>query len=123
MFTIIFLLFSSIPQGFRTRVALHAEILALRHQRINSWFSRDPAVVIAFVWRVLIDRCGFGSHVFGAAGDALWRIVNPGTVIAWHRQGFRLYWRWKSRHPVGRLSVSCGFIDLIRKMSLANPRW
>src|SRR5262250_2721819 len=24
-------------------------------------------------------------------------IVQPATVIGWHRQGFRLYWRWKSR--------------------------
>jgi putative transposase len=50
-------------------------------------------------------------------------IVKPETVIAWHRRGFRLYWRWKSRHPQGRPSVSGEVIDLIRKMSLANPRW
>jgi putative transposase len=50
-------------------------------------------------------------------------IVEPETVIAWHRQGFRLYWRWKSRHPLGRPSVSREVIDLIRKISLANPRW
>ena len=34
-----------------------------------------------------------------------------------------MYWRWKSRHPLGRPSISRGVIDLIRKMSLANPRW
>ena len=60
----------------------------------------------------------------------LWRdwrsallIVKPETVIAWHRRGFRLYWSWKSRHPLGRPTVSREIIDLIRKMSLANPRW
>jgi hypothetical protein len=60
----------------------------------------------------------------------LWRewrsallIVKPETVIAWHRRGFRLYWSWKSRHPQGRPSVSREVIDLIRKMSQANPRW
>jgi hypothetical protein len=47
-------------------------------------------------------------------------IVQPETVIAWHRQGFRLYWRWKSRHPLGRPAVSPEVINLIRKMSLAN---
>ena len=45
------------------------------------------------------------------------------TVIAWHRQGFRLYWSWKSRHRLGRPSASCEVIDLIRNMSLVNPRW
>jgi len=50
-------------------------------------------------------------------------IVKPETVIAWHRKGFRLYWQWKSRHPQGRPSISPEVIDLIRKMSLANPRW
>ena len=37
--------------------------------------------------------------------------------------GFRLYWKWKSRHPLGRPSISREVIALIRKMSLANPRW
>jgi putative transposase len=50
-------------------------------------------------------------------------IVKPETVIAWHRRGFRLYWSRKSHHPQGRPSISRELIDLIRKMSLANPRW
>jgi len=32
-------------------------------------------------------------------------IVKPETVIKWHRQGFKLYWRWKSNAPVGRLKI------------------
>ena len=50
-------------------------------------------------------------------------IVKPETVIAWHRRGFLLYWTWKSRHPQGRPSLSREVIYLIRRMSLANPRW
>jgi putative transposase len=50
-------------------------------------------------------------------------VVRPETVIGWHRQGFRLYWRWKSRHPAGRPSVSSEVAELIRRISLANPRW
>jgi len=50
-------------------------------------------------------------------------IVKPETVIAWHRRGFRLYWAWKSRHTTGRPSVSREVRDLIRRMSMANPRW
>ena len=36
---------------------------------ISSWFSSDPAVVIASVWRALIDCYGCGLRIFGAAGD------------------------------------------------------
>src|SRR5207247_6722126 len=50
-------------------------------------------------------------------------IGKPETVIAWHRKGLRLYWKWKSRHPEGRPSVSREVIDLIHRMSLANPGW
>ena len=50
-------------------------------------------------------------------------MVKPETVIAWHRRGFRLYWGWKSRHRHGRPAVSLEVRNLIRQMSLANPRW
>lgn len=50
-------------------------------------------------------------------------IVKPETVIAWHRQGFRLYWSWKSRHSQGRPALCPEVRNLIRQMSLANPRW
>jgi hypothetical protein len=51
-------------------------------------------------------------------------IVKPETVIRWHRQGFRLYWTWKSKGaPVGRRVLPPEVRDLIRKMSLANSLW
>jgi hypothetical protein len=102
MFTIIFSLSSSIRQRFRTRAALHAEILALRHQLL------------------VLQRSSRGHHLrLGRADRLLWiwfsrfwsgwrsalAIVKPETVIGWHRQGFRLYWKWKSRHPLGRPSI------------------
>ena len=48
-------------------------------------------------------------------------LVKPATVIQWHRQGFRLFWRWRSRS--GRPSVEREIRDLIRQMSTANPLW
>jgi transposase InsO family protein len=120
MFTVIFSLFFSIRQGFRSRLALQAEVLALRHQLlVLQRSSRDRRLRLSVADRLLwvwLLRLWNG-----------WRsalvIVKPETVIAWHRKGFRLYWRWKSCHPRGRPSVSREVIDLIRKMSLANPRW
>jgi putative transposase len=50
-------------------------------------------------------------------------IVKPETVIAWHRQGFRLYWTWKSRRRTGRPPVAADVRRLIRTMSKANPLW
>ncbi len=51
-------------------------------------------------------------------------IVKPDTVIAWHRQGFRLFWTWKVRRgKTGRPSVPKDVRDLIRKMSRENPLW
>ena len=48
-------------------------------------------------------------------------LVKPATVVQWHRQGFRLYWRWRSRS--GRPSVGREVHDLIRQMNSANPLW
>ena len=121
MVTIILSLFSSSRQGFRTRAALHAEILALRHQlllvlqRSSCGHRLRLARADRLLW-VWLSR-------FWSGWQSALAIIKTETVIAWHRQGFRLYWRWKSRHPEGRPYVSCEVIDLIRKMSLANPRW
>ena len=49
-------------------------------------------------------------------------LVKPATVVQWHRKGFRIYWRWRSRSP-GRPKMSTKIRDLIRQMSLANPLW
>jgi len=48
-------------------------------------------------------------------------LVKPATVVQWHRQGFRLFWRWRSRS--GRPSIDREVRDLIREMSGANPLW
>jgi hypothetical protein len=50
-------------------------------------------------------------------------MVQPATLIAWHRRAFALYWTWKSRRPPGRLNTTAEIRDLIRRMSQANPLW
>jgi putative transposase len=47
-------------------------------------------------------------------------LIQPETVLRWHRLGFRLLWRWRSR-PCGRRSTHHG--TLVRQMSASNPRW
>jgi hypothetical protein len=59
-----------------------------------------------------------------AAGLAHHGAVKPATVVQWHRKGFRLYWRGRSRsRQVGRPKTSTDIRDLIRRMSMANPIW
>jgi hypothetical protein len=103
----------------RSRASLEAEIVALRHQ-LNVLRRKAPkrAAFNNF------DRFVFGS-LYRITPDVLNAlvIVKPETVIRWHRAGFRLFWRWKSRSRVGRPKVALEIRQLIRDMSLANPFW
>ena len=48
-------------------------------------------------------------------------VVKPETFTRWHRQGFRLFWRWKSRP--GRPQIPAELQALIRQMARDNPTW
>ena len=50
-------------------------------------------------------------------------IVKPDTVIGWHRAGFRLYWRWRSRPRDGRPKITTEIRVLIRRLAEENPDW
>jgi putative transposase len=57
-------------------------------------------------------------------GKSRLSLVQPSTVIRWHRAGFRLFWRWKSRpRKTGRKTIAPAIITLIREMNRANPLW
>jgi transposase InsO family protein len=50
-------------------------------------------------------------------------IVQPETLVRWHRDGFRCYWRWKSRRRGGRSQIETELRALIRQMCLENQLW
>jgi hypothetical protein len=50
-------------------------------------------------------------------------IVKPDTVVGWHRAGFRLYWRWRSRPRVGRPRITQELRDLIGRLARENSDW
>src|SRR6267378_140458 len=109
----------SLRDCFRTREALQAEILALRHQLL---VLQRPSRLHKF-------RLGRADRALWVWLSRLWNdwrsallIVKPETVVAWHRRGFLLYWTRKSRRCEGRPTVSPEVQNLIRQMSLANPR-
>jgi hypothetical protein len=49
-------------------------------------------------------------------------VVKPDTLIRWHRRGFQLFWRWKSR-PRGRPRLPPDVRRLIGEMAVANRTW
>ena len=99
--------------------AIALENLALRHQlRVLQRSGRRPRLArwdrVLWVWLCRV-WAGWRSSLV---------IVQPATVLAWHRQGFPLYWRWKSRpNPVGRPRLDPELRDLIRRMARENPTW
>ena len=99
---------------FRSRASLEAEILVLRHQ-LNVLRRKSPKRPTFGG----IDRLIFAS-LYGLAPKVLsaLSIVRPETVIRWHRAGFRLYWRWKSKSPGGRPKLPVDVRTLIRDMAL-----
>src|SRR5919202_130938 len=50
-------------------------------------------------------------------------LVRPESVIRWHRQAWRFFWRWRSRAPLGRPRLSAEVRHLIARMVRDNPRW
>jgi len=101
-----------------SRTTLAAENLALRQQL---------AVLNRKIHRPKLHR---RDRFFWVILSQLWKnwrevllIVKPETVIKWHRHGFKLDWRWKSKAPVGRPKIDKEIRELIRKMSRENPLW
>ena len=113
------IIFGIVVDLFRPRAALEAEMLVLRQQIIVLQRGRPSRVPFLAVDRVVL---GWVCHLFQKARGAL-AIVRPDTVVRWHRAGFRLFWRWKSRRRLGRPAVPPEIQQLIREMSIANPLW
>jgi putative transposase len=84
--------------------------LALYRERSSTPRRAPPATRLTLVWL---------ARWFD------WRqalvIVQPATLIRWHRQGFRLFWRWKS--TPGRPPIPPALQALIRRMAQENPSW
>jgi putative transposase len=113
--SVLFLLIRSL---IISRTALAAENLALRQQL---------ALLTRKIHRPQLHRRDRFFRVILSQLWMNWRevllIVKPETVIKWHRQGFKLYWRWKSKAQVGRPKIDKEIRELIGKMSRENPLW
>jgi hypothetical protein len=103
----------------KSRQRLEIENLFLRHQlnialrpaphRLRLGNS-DRALMVWLTW--------LWPSLIGLA-----RVVEPDTILRWHRAGFRAYWRWRSGGRPGRPKIDRELRDLIRQMSKDNALW
>jgi len=114
MFRILVAVAHALRSLLRSRVGLSIENAALR-QQLAVLKKRRPRprlrgcdrlfwVLLRQVW-----SCWAETLVF----------VRPETVVRWHREGFRTFWRWKSRRK-GRPKSDRQIRDLIRQMATEN---
>ena len=108
-----------LASAFKSKIRLEAENATLRHQLVvlrrkvkgrahltnnDRWF-----LVQMYRW--------FPSIL------TVVTIVQPETLVRWHRAGFRRYWRWKSNSRGGRPRIEMELRALIRQMSTENQLW
>ena len=103
---------------FRTRGDVALEILALR-QQVAVLKRQRPRPALRFFDRLFWTTL---RRLWSRWADVL-LIVKPETVVSWHRAGFRLYWRWRSRARGGRPKVSEEIRGLIRRLAKENAGW
>lgn len=111
------ILAQTLRSALRSRQDLALENIALRQQvAILKHKCPRPRLTNGdrFFW-VLVSR------MWPAWRSAL-HVVQPATVVRWHRQGFRYFWRWKSRRR-GRPQIDPEIRQLVRHMCRANPLW
>ena len=109
---------SALRVFFRSRSDTALEVLALRQQVAVLKRKRARPILNRldrFFWIVL-------RRYWPRWADVL-VIVKPETVIRWHRAGFRLFWRWRSRARGGRPRITQELRDLIVRLAEENPDW
>jgi len=114
----IFAFLSAVRVFFRSRSDTALEVLALRQQ---------VAVLKRQRPRPILNRL---DRLFWTSLRRCWPrwaevlvIVKPETVIGWHRAGFRLYWRWRSRPRSGRPKITEEIRKLIQRLAQENSNW
>ena len=112
------LLVAALFASVRARRDLVLENLALRHQlAVYTRGRRRP--------RLRCHDRRFWSLL--ARGWSGWRgtlvMVEPDTVVRWHRSAWRAYWRWKSRRGPGRPHIPAEWQRLILRIATEHPRW
>jgi transposase InsO family protein len=119
MLVILHLLVMFVADIFKSRRRLEAENLFLRHQLNIALRQASPRLRLRGSDRALVVwMTRLWPSLIGAA-----QVVQPETILRWHRAGWKAFWRWKSRKRAGRPKIDRGLRDLIRRMSKENQQW
>jgi len=104
---------------FKSKLRLEAENAVLRHQ-LNVLRRRLHGRV-----RLTNNDRWFFIQLYRWFPSILQvlTIIQPETLLHWHRAGFRRYWRWKSNSRGGRPQIQTELRVLIRQISMENPLW
>src|SRR5689334_16971446 len=115
MFALVAALVGALLAAFKPRASLVAENLALRQQlaTLRRAVPRPRLRPVDRAFWVLLSRA------WSRWTDVL-VIVQPATVIAWHRRGFARFWAWKSKRT-GRPPLASELVELIQQMARENP--
>src|ERR1700692_3253103 len=104
---------------FKSKLRLEAENTGLRHQLHVVRRSLQGRV------RLTNNDRWFFIQLYRWVPSILQvlTIIQPETLVRWHRAGFRGYWRWKARSLGGRPQIETELRALVRRMSIENPLW
>src|SRR5437667_2895765 len=121
MLELVWLLTKTVLACVRPRQNLVVENLLLRHQlAVLTRPTRSRPQARLRLWDKLL-------WVLARRFCAGWRghlsFVTPETVVRWHRHGWRLFWRWKSRSRGGRPHLTPEIRDLIATITRDNRLW
>jgi transposase InsO family protein len=119
MFALFCFVLAILASPFKSKSRLEAENAALRHQLIVLRRKVQGRIRLRNNDRwFLIQLYRWFPSILQVV-----TIVQPETIVRWHRAGFRRYWRWKSRPQGGRPQIETDLRALIRQMSIENPLW
>jgi transposase InsO family protein len=119
MLQLSFALLAYLRTFLRSRHDLGLEILALR-QQVAVFKRKNPRPHVKRRDRLLWVAL---SSIWDRWTEAL-IFVKPETVVGWHRAGFRLYWRFRSRVScLGRGKIDAEVVEAINRMAPENPTW
>src|SRR5215813_2651740 len=119
MFSLLLSLAMFVIDFFKSPRRLEVENLFLRHQLSIALRCAPPRLRLRGSDRALLV---WMTRLWPSLLNAS-RIVQPETILRWHRAGFTAFWRWKSRKRAGRPKIDRELRDLIRRMSKENPNW
>jgi hypothetical protein len=119
MFALLHSLAMCFVDSFKLQRRLEVENLFLRHQLSIALRRAPPRLRLRGSDRALLVWL---TRLWPSLLNAS-RIVQPETILRWHRAGFTAFWRWKSRKRAGRPKIDQQLRALIRRMSKENPHW